>query len=202
MKASQATAIVALTLASSATAFSPATSTFGGSQLCAAPVQHTCSTQMVFKLGAPKATSTASSRPTAGATTKGLKKTPVASDSSWNGPAVERRRQAQAIAAKKAAEKAAEAGVFSPEQYEKFLDARATVPSGASNYWQCIADKVPGQNAENCKKMASQLLFEKAVGTKKNFFGGYVETIEVKDYVDEDADVMGKLANMFSFGKK
>jgi hypothetical protein len=49
--------------------------------------------------------------------------------------------------------------------------------------------------------MASQTLFDKAVGTKKDFFKSYIEVKEVKDYVDEDSDVMGKLGRFFG-GKK
>jgi hypothetical protein len=59
---------------------------------------------------------------------------------------------------------------------------------------------VPGQTAITCKQMASQTLFDKAVGTKKDFFKSYIEVKEVKDYVDEDSDVMGKLGRFF--GKK
>lgn len=34
---------------------------------------------------------------------------------------------------------------------------------------------MPGHDAVACKGMAESLLFEKAVGTKSNYFGGYIE---------------------------
>eukprot|EP00953_Heterococcus_sp_UTEX-ZZ885_P006287 3847-Heterococcus_DN1.PRE.4 len=42
--------------------------------------------------------------------------------------------------------------------------------------------------------MASQTLFDKAVGTKKDFFKSYIEVKEVKDYVDEDSDTYSDMA--------
>lgn len=41
-----------------------------------------------------------------------------------------------------------------------------------------------------------------AAGDPDKFFGDYVDVIETKDYVDEDADVMKRLGSMFSFLKK
>lgn len=88
-------------------------------------------------------------------------------------------------------------------QFEALQRARREVPSGSGNaYWEKIAAKVPGQNAAACKGMAESVLIRKAVGTKSNFFGGYIDVKEVADYVDEDSDVMGKLSRFFGGGKK
>lgn len=90
-----------------------------------------------------------------------------------------------------------------PYQFEAFKKARKEVPSGKGNaYWEKIATRVPGQNAAACKRVAESMLFEAAVGTKSNYFGGYVETIETPDYVDPEADIMFKINKFFGRGKK
>ncbi|CAM9789470.1 unnamed protein product [Discosporangium mesarthrocarpum] len=141
-------------------------------------------------------------RPVAGATTAGNKKTKVSSVSSWTGPAVERRRR---YIEKKAVEdkaKQGKTGYFSPQQMDAFKRARQQVPSGSGKaYWEAIAARVPGQSAINCKKMAETLLLQKAAGTQAGFFGSYIDVKETKDYVDEDADVMGKIGRFFGGGK-
>lgn len=145
----------------------------------------------------------ASARPTAGAAKAGSQKTAVAKTSGWTGPAVQRRAQYVAQRDEQrvqppAVNKRNLTGTFTYEQMVAFEDARRSVASGSSRYWEQIAAKVPGQTAETCKRMAETRLFEKAAGTQANFFGSYVEVKEVKDYVDQDADVMGKLMGLFS----
>lgn len=89
------------------------------------------------------------------------------------------------------------------KQFEAFKKARKEVPSGKGNaYWEKIAARVPGQDAAACKRVAESMLFEAAVGTKSNYFGGYVETIETPDYVDPEADIMFKINKFFGRGKK
>lgn len=89
------------------------------------------------------------------------------------------------------------------EQFEAFKKARKEVPSGKGDaYWEKIAARVPGQNAAACKRVAESMLFEAAVGTKSNYFGGYIETIETPDYVDPEADIMFKINKLFGRGKK
>lgn len=95
------------------------------------------------------------------------------------------------------------ANLLKIEQFEAFKKARKEVPSGKGNaYWEKIAARVPGQDAAACKRVAESMLFEAAVGTKSNYFGGYVETIETPDYVDPEADIMFKINKWFGRGKK
>ena len=67
--------------------------------------------------------------------------------------------------------------------------ARREVPSSAPSYWSKIAARVPGQTPETCKAMVNQILLDKARGTGKQFFGGYVEVKETKMVVDTEATV-------------
>lgn len=88
-------------------------------------------------------------------------------------------------------------------QFEAFKKARKEVPSGKGDaYWQKIAARVPGQDAASCKRVAESMLFESAVGTKSNYFGGYIETKETPDYVDPEADIMFKINKFFGRGKQ
>ncbi|TFJ80767.1 hypothetical protein NSK_007944 [Nannochloropsis salina CCMP1776] len=88
-------------------------------------------------------------------------------------------------------------GYFTNEQLQALEVARREVPSSAASYWQKIASKVPGQTAETCKAMTNQLLLDKARGTGKNFFGGYVEVKETKMVVDTEATVGKRLKAAF-----
>lgn len=154
---------------------------------------HTSS--MFFDFGKAKEST---GRPVAGGTVKGGKKSKIVQEVS---PAAKRQQAAtQRRSAAQTANKKLE-GVFTPPQFEAFQRARREVPSGSGQaYWNAIAARVPGQNAAACKGMAESLLFEKAVGTKSNYFGGYIETKETPDYVDPDADIFVRLGKFF--GKK
>lgn len=46
------------------------------------------------------------------------------------------------------------------------------------------------------------MLFEAAVGSKSNYFGGYIEVKETPDYVDPEADIMFKINKLFGRTKK
>ncbi|CAM9887662.1 unnamed protein product [Ectocarpus fasciculatus] len=155
-------------------------------------------TRMFFDFG-KKTESNA--RPVAGGTVKGGKKTKITQEVT---PA-QLRAQEKATAIRERSRKAARKseGVFTPPQFEAFKKARKEVPSGKGNaYWEKIAARVPGQDAAACKRVAESMLFEAAVGTKSNYFGGYVETIETPDYVDPEADIMFKINKLFGRGKK
>eukprot|EP00624_Nannochloropsis_granulata_P005105 evm.model.NODE_36132_length_15106_cov_15.923143.2 len=80
-------------------------------------------------------------------------------------------------------------GYFTNEQIEALEVARREVPSSAPSYWSKIAARVPGQTPETCKAMVNQILLDKARGTGKQFFGGYVEVKETKMVVDTEATV-------------
>ncbi|GAB5036558.1 Hypothetical protein NocV09_04200270 [Nannochloropsis oceanica] len=80
-------------------------------------------------------------------------------------------------------------GYFTNEQIESLEVARREVPSSAPSYWKKIAARVPGQTPETCKAMVNQILLDKARGTGKQFFGGYVEVKETKMVVDTEATV-------------
>lgn len=73
-------------------------------------------------------------------------------------------------------------------------------PSREHNQKQ-ISAKVPGSTAETCKAMANQIALDKARGTKKNFFGGYVEVKETEMKVDYDATPMNRIKEAFGFKK-
>ncbi|CAM9547019.1 unnamed protein product [Ectocarpus sp. 4 AP-2014] len=157
-------------------------------------------TRMFFDFG-KKTKSNA--RPMAGGTVKGGKKTKITEEVT---PA-QRRAREKATAIRERSRKTAtrkSEGVFTPpQQFEAFKKARKEVPSGKGDaYWEKIAARVPGQNAAACKRVAESMLFEAAVGTKSNYFGGYIETIETPDYVDPEADIMFKINKLFGRGKK
>ncbi|CAM9474235.1 unnamed protein product [Choristocarpus tenellus] len=142
-------------------------------------------------------------RPMAGGKVVGGKKTTISTTTSWTGPAVERRKRYLAKMEMEKEQKKNKVGIFTPKQMEAFKRARQEVPSGVGRpYWEKIAARVPGQTAITCKKMAETMLNRKAIGTQAGFFGSYVEVDEVSDYVDPNADVMGKIANFFGGGKK
>jgi hypothetical protein len=46
-----------------------------------------------------------------------------------------------------------------------------------------------------------QIQFDKSAGTKKGFFGGYIEVKEAKDYVDYDATPMNRFKQAFGLKK-
>lgn len=157
------------------------------------------STAMFFDFGKKK-TSSVNARPVAGGTVKGGKKSKVVQEVS---PALQRQRDAaqKKVLARKVVRKTE--GVFTPPQFEAFKKARKEVPSGSGDaYWQKIAAKVPGQNAAACKRVAESMLFEAAVGSKSNYFGGYIEVNETPDYVDPEADIMFKINKLFGRAQK
>ncbi len=88
-------------------------------------------------------------------------------------------------------------GYFTNEQIEALEIARREIPSSVPGYWNKIAAKVPGQTAETCKAMTNQILLDKARGTGKQFFGGYVEVKETEMVVDMDATPMKRLMSVF-----
>lgn len=154
---------------------------------------------MFFNIGGGGKESNA--RPVAGGTVKGGKKTKITQEVS---PA-QLRAQEKAAAIRQRSRNAAKKteGFFTPPQFEAFKKARKEVPSGNGDaYWEKIAARVPGQNAAACKRVAESMLFEAAVGTKSNYFGGYIETKETPDYVDPEADIMFKINKFFGRGKK
>jgi hypothetical protein len=93
-------------------------------------------------------------------------------------------------------------GYFSEEQLEALIEARKEVPSNAFNYWNKIADMVPGQTPATCKQMANQLALDKARGTSENFFKEVIEVKEPEMYIDDDASVVNRLGLGGFFGKK
>jgi hypothetical protein len=88
-------------------------------------------------------------------------------------------------------------GYFTNEQIEALEIARREVPSSVPSYWNKIAAKVPGQTPETCKAMVNQILLDKARGTGKQFFGGYVEVKETKMVVDTEATVAKRFKAAF-----
>lgn len=64
-----------------------------------------------------------------------------------------------------------------------------------------ISALVPGSTPETCKAMANQLALDKARGTKKNFFGGYVEVKETEMKVDYNATPMNRIKEAFGLKK-
>eukprot|EP00903_Cladosiphon_okamuranus_P018617 g17137.t1 len=148
---------------------------------------------MFFDFAKTKEASNA--RPVAGGTVKGGKKTKITQEVS---PAQLRAQEKAAAIRERSRMTKKTEGFFTPPQFEAFKKARKEVPSGKGNaYWEKIAARVPGQNAAACKRVAESMLFEAAVGSKSNYFGGYVETIETPDYVDPEADIMFKINKFF-----
>lgn len=88
-------------------------------------------------------------------------------------------------------------GYFTEEQVIALVEARREIPSNAAQYWAKVSAKVPGSTPETCKAMANQIALDKARGTGKNFFGGYVEVKETKMVVDESATPMNRLKEAF-----
>lgn len=75
------------------------------------------------------------------------------------------------------------------------------LPSPPKTKPEQISALVPGSTAETCKAMANQIALDKARGTKKNFFGGYVEVKETEMKVDYDATPMNRIKEAFGLKK-